>query len=35
MSEDQEDLQAISERRDETEISYEQLLNELKAHGKI
>lgn len=35
MSEDQEDLQAISDRRDETEISYEQLLNELKAHGKI
>jgi len=35
MSEDQEDLQAFSERKDEPEISYEDLLNELKADGKI
>ena len=35
MSEDHEDLQAISNRQNEEEISYEQLLNDLKAHGKI
>jgi len=35
MSEDQEDLAAFSERRDEKEISYEALLNDLKKHGKI
>ncbi|MBV1789842.1 hypothetical protein KQ940_17435 [Marinobacterium sp. D7] len=35
MREDQEDLQAISERSQEPEISYEDLLNDLKQHGKI
>ena len=35
MSEDQEDLAAISERVKEPEISYEALLNDLKLHGKI
>jgi hypothetical protein len=35
MSEDQEDLAAFSERKDEKEISYEALLNDLKKHGKI
>tara|TARA_B100000745_G_C20081763_1_gene369548 strand:- start:411 stop:644 length:234 start_codon:yes stop_codon:yes gene_type:complete len=35
MNEDQEDLQAFAERKDEPEISYEDLLNDLKANGKI
>jgi len=35
MREDQEDLKAISERFHEPEISYEDLLNDLKQHGKI
>jgi phosphate uptake regulator len=35
MNEDQEDLAVFSERDDETEISYEALLNDLKKHGKI
>jgi hypothetical protein len=35
MREDQEDLKAISERSHEPEISYEDLLNDLKQHGKI
>lgn len=35
MREDQEDLEAISERSLESEISYEDLLNDLKQHGKI
>ncbi len=35
MREDQEDLRAISERSSEPEISYEALLNDLKAHGKL
>ena len=35
MSEDQEDLAAFSERKNEKEISYEALLNDLKKHGKI
>ncbi len=35
MSEDQEDLAAFAERKNETEISYESLLNDLKEHGKI
>ena len=35
MREDQEDLEAFNERANEPEISYEALLNELKAHGKI
>ncbi len=35
MREDQEDLSAFSERANESEISYEELLNDLKEHGKI
>ena len=35
MREDQEDLNAVSERAQESEISYEDLLNDLKQHGKI
>jgi hypothetical protein len=35
MREDQEDLQTISERSSEPEMSYEDLLNDLKAHGKL
>jgi hypothetical protein len=35
MREDQEDLAVISERANEPEISYEDLLNDLKLHGKI
>lgn len=35
MSEDQEDLAAYAERKDEKEITYEALLNDLKKHGKI
>lgn len=35
MLEDQEDLQAINERVNEAEISYETMLTELKADGKI
>ena len=35
MSEDQEDLAAFSDRKNEKEISYESLLNDLKKHGKI
>ena len=35
MREDHEDLSAFSERANEPEISYEELLNDLKAHGKI
>jgi len=35
MSEDQEDLATVSERAKEPEISYEDLLNDLKLHGKI
>jgi hypothetical protein len=35
MREDQEDLAAVSERVNEPELSYEDLLNDLKAHGKI
>jgi len=33
--EDQEDLAAFEERRDGTTISFEELLKDLKAHGKI
>ncbi len=33
--EDQEDLQAISDRVNEPEISYETLLNDLKKNGKL
>ncbi len=35
MSEDQEDLAAVSDRVEEKEISYEALLNDLKSNGKI
>jgi hypothetical protein len=35
MSEDQEDLEALAERKDEPELSYEALINDLKIHGKI
>ncbi len=35
MHADQEDLAAVSERANEPEISYEDLLNDLKSHGKI
>ena len=35
MNEDQEDLAFFSERANEKEISYEDLLNDLKKHGKI
>ena len=33
--EDQEDLEAFDHRAREPEISYEALLKDLKAHGKI
>ncbi len=35
LSEDQEDLYAFSQRADEPTISYEELLEDLKSHGKI
>ena len=35
ISEDQQDLQAIAERVNEPEISYERMINDLKADGKI
>ncbi|NQZ31220.1 MAG: CopG family transcriptional regulator [Oceanospirillaceae bacterium] len=35
MREDQEDLQAFSDRANEPEISYENLLSDLKKNGKI
>lgn len=35
MREDQEDLQAFTDRATEPEISYEELLSDLKKHGKI
>lgn len=35
MNEDQEDLEAYAQRKDEPDISYEELLNDLKQHGKI
>lgn len=35
IAEDQQDLAAIADRVAEPEISYEALLNDLKAHGKI
>lgn len=35
MREDQEDLDAISQRANEPEISYEAMLNALKQDGKI
>lgn len=35
MREDQEDLSAVSARANEPNISYQDLLNDLKSHGKI
>ncbi len=35
LAEDQEDLEAFEERALEDTVSYEALLNDLKAHGKI
>ncbi|PHS23177.1 MAG: CopG family transcriptional regulator [Methylophaga sp.] len=35
LREDQEDLSAFSERADEATLSYEALLDDLKAHGKL
>jgi len=35
LAEDQEDLAAFSERVGEPTMSYEALLDDLKAHGKI
>ena len=35
LAEDQEDLTAFEERANESEMSYEALLKDLKKHGKI
>ena len=35
LAEDQEDLAAFDERAEERAITYEELLKDLKAHGKI
>jgi len=35
LREDQEDLQAFAQRADEATLSYEELLEDLKLHGKI
>ena len=35
LREDQEDLSAFSERSKEATLSYEELLEDLKKHGKI
>ena len=35
LQEDQEDLTAYDERVSEPTITYEELLNDLKAHGKL
>jgi len=35
LREDQEDLAAFDERAEEPAISYEELLKDLRAHGKI
>jgi hypothetical protein len=35
LREDQEDLTAFDERAEEPTISYEELLKDLRAHGKI
>ena len=35
LSEDQEDLKAFSQRANESKLSYEELLEDLKSHGKI
>ena len=35
LQEDQEDLKAFEERSSEPTLSYEELLNDLKLHGKL
>ena len=35
LAEDAEDLQAFRERADEPVLSYEEMLQDLQAHGKI
>jgi hypothetical protein len=35
LAEDAEDLEAFRERADEPVISYERLLQDLQAHGKL
>jgi plasmid stability protein len=35
LREDQEDLNAFSDRSNEPTLSYEELLQDLKSHGKI
>lgn len=35
LREDQEDLSVFAQRADETTLSYEELLEDLKAHGKL
>jgi len=35
LREDQEDLQAFAQRADEATMSYEELLDDLKLHGKL
>ena len=35
LAEDQEDLAAFQDRADEPTLSYEEFLNDLKAHGQL
>jgi len=35
LSEDQEDINAFTQRADEATLSYDELLEDLKLHGKI
>lgn len=35
LQDDQEDLAAFNERETESTMTYEELLNELKSHGKL
>jgi plasmid stability protein len=35
LAEDQEDFAAFEQRADEPTLSYEELLNDLKAHGQL
>lgn len=35
IAEDQQDLAALAERVKEPEMSYEALINDMKAHGKL
>jgi plasmid stability protein len=35
LQEDQEDLKVFEERSSEPTLSYEELLNDLKSHGKL